>query len=202
MRQAILLLLLLCVISPALASYQYEFSGHIDLIERNEGHVLGDISLQQPFHGWFSYSIVPIQGNAYNQNASMSVTLDSLTLSYLDDHIYVRVSNNSSYNNDAFTFAVDNAQGNFSYSWFGVEFIDSSNSVFNNRDLPVSLDLADFDSTRLRVWGSQYPYPNSQSFNVEGVITTLTLIPEPATLSLLIPGCVLLYRRSKNHLKN
>lgn len=179
---------------------EFEFSGFIDNINSNENNALGNVYLNQSFDGWFSYSSVPDQYPSsattghYHQNASISVTLGTQTLSYIDDYVYIRVYNNYS-NEDKFSFGVDASQGDFDFTGYGIYLSDSTGVVFNNDDLPMSFDLAQFDSTRLTIAG--YKLPNHDWFDVGGEITNMTLIPEPGTLLLLGFGGLALLRKRR-----
>ena len=86
-------------------------------------------------------------------------------------------------------------QEDFNFTLYGVRFSDSTGMAFNNDDLPMSFDLAQFDSTRLAICG--YKLPNSDWCNIGGEITNMTLIPEPATLLLLGFGTVLVRKKQK-----
>ncbi|MBA7637709.1 hypothetical protein ES703_45356 [subsurface metagenome] len=114
---------------------EFEFSGFIDNINSNENNALGNVYLNQSFDGWFTYSSVADQYPSsattghYHQDASISVTLGTQTLSYIDDYVYIRVYNNYS-NEDEFSFAVDASQGDFSFTYYGVDLTDSTGMVF------------------------------------------------------------------------
>jgi hypothetical protein len=176
---------------------EFEFSGYIDDISANENNALGNVYINQPFEGWFTYSSVPDQSpnpayGRYHQNASISVTLGTQTITYFDDFVYIRVYDNYR-GEDEFSFAVDNRQGDFEFTGYGVHLSDSTGVVFNSDALPMSFDLTHFDSARLELHGHKYPVWDW--FDVSGEITSLILIPEPATLLLLGFGAVLLRKR-------
>ena len=195
-----LIMSIMLVLSIPLASIgsplTFEFSGYIDYIEANENNALGNLSLNQPFHGWFRYSVVPDQDadtnyGYYGQDASISVTLGTLTLPYIDDYVYVRVGNNYYNNNeDAFVHVVDGGQGDYNFTKFGIYLFDSTGTVYDNDALPVSFDLAQFDSTRLDIYGSTSPVYNW--FAVEGEITDITFVPEPISLILMATSFTIL----------
>ena len=179
---------------------EFEFSGFIDIINSNENNALGNVYLNQPFDGWFTYSSVPDQSSdpvygSYGQDASISVTLGTQIISYIDDYVIIVVSNNDYTGADSFLHVVDATQGDFSFTYYGVDLTDSTGMVFNNDDLPMSFDLAQFDSSMLVIAG--YKLPNWDWFYVGGEITNMTLIPEPATLLLLGLGGLALLRKRK-----
>lgn len=180
---------------------EYEFSGFIDTIVYNQNNVLPGLTINQPFEGRFSYSIIPDHISdpkygygVYHQDASISVSLDNLTLSYLDDFVNFLIYNEISSVEDGFYFAVDGDQGDYSFSNFGIILLDSTCQAFADNSLPLSLDLNDFTSSKLQLIGSKQMH---DYFNVEGTITSLTLVPEPATMSLLLGGLLLMNVRFK-----
>ena len=201
-----LIMLNLVFLSLSLAviadTVEFEFSGFIDTIYVNENNALGDVYINQPFEGWFSYSSVPdqwpdsVETGCYHQDASISVTLGTQTLSYIDDFVYIWVHNNHYYYNaDIFSFGVDGPQGDFDFGSYGVQFYDSTGTVFDNDDLPMSFELAQFDSARLTILGRKIP--SSGSFDIGGEITSITLIPEPGTVLLLGFGGLALLRKRR-----
>ena len=201
MKILILLFVLLWSIVPVAANtVKFEFSGFIDEIEANTNNALPGIHLNQPFHGWFSYSFVPDQTTnpdygVYSQNASISTTLGTLVFDHIDAHVYIRVANNYTDDEDIFSHAVDALSGNFSFTKYGVYLTDSTGMVFNTGELPTSLDMAQFDSTRFMLKG--YSLPNHDWFDVEGEITSITTVPEPSIFLLFALGGLILRRKHK-----
>jgi len=199
MKVLIFLFILLLSAIPAMANtVVFEFSGFIDTINSNENNALGNVYLNQPFNGWFSYSSVPDQTSnpdygVYVQDASISTTLGALALNYLDDQIYVTVANDYTDGEDRFWFGVDASNGDFSFTNYGIHLDDSTGMVYNTGVLPMSIDLADFDSTRFLLKG--YALPDGDWFDVEGEITNITAVPEPATFLLLGLGWVVLRKK-------
>lgn len=180
----------------------FSYEGIIDTINDNENDAIPGLHLGQEFHGWFQYEIVPDQDSSiyhgeYNQDTSIAVTLDDLTISYLDDFVYVRVYNigAGSPSNDAFSFAVDGGEVDYNFTYFGIELEDSTDTVFDSDALPISFDLTQFDSTRFKLHG--YKLPNWDWFSAEGQLTSLVQIPEPGTILLLGFGAVMLGKRKR-----
>ncbi len=198
------MIVLLVVVWLSYACYgeviEYEFSGFIDTINNNQNNVLPGVTINQPFEGTFSYSIVPdydpdsTRHGGYYQDASISVSLDYFTLSYLDDFVYFSIRDEISSGEDRFYFVVDGQQGDYNFSNFGIILLDSTRQVFTDDSLPLSLDLNDFTSSKLLLIGRKQM---QDYFNVEGTITSLTLVPEPATMSLLFGGLLLMNVRMK-----
>ncbi len=185
MKSIMLNLIFLSLSLPVMANtVKFEFSGYIDIINSNENNALGNVYLNQPFNGWFSYSSVADQYPSsattghYHQDASISVALGTQTLSYIDDYVYIRVYDNYQ-GEDTFSFGVDATQGDFNFTFFGVYLSDSTGMVFNNDDLPMSFNLAQFDSSRLVIAG--YKLPNWDWFDIGGKITNMTLVPHLPT---------------------
>lgn len=177
----------------------FEFSGFIDTINDNTNNVLPGIYTGQAFEGRFSYSAVPDQRptypqyGSYHQTASISTSLGALDLDYIDSYIYIRTTNLD--NCDSFSFLVDaiNGDSTLAFTGYGIELIDFTGAVFNTDALPMSLDLAQFDSKRFLLRG--YSFPDLDLFDVEGEITGLTLVPEPMSVLLLAFGCSLVKKR-------
>ncbi len=185
-------------------SVEFEFSGFINAVYSNENNALGNVYIAQPFEGWFTYSSVPDQyptspsTGHYFQHTSISVALDSQTLSYIDAVVYIRVYDNYS-SGDTFSFGVDASQGDFDFTNYGVRFSDSTGTVFIDDSLPMSFDLAQFDDRELTIAG--YRTPNGDWFHVTGEVTSLTLVPEPGTVFLFGLAGVGLLRRHRRYRK-
>lgn len=196
-RMLVMSLIITCSLNVFADVLIYEFSGHINEINENENNVLGDIQTGQSFSGWFSYSTsVPDQRpdtnyGTYHQDASIQIDIGGLTLSYLDDFVYVRTQNGIS--EDSFGFAVDAQQGDYNFTYFGLELIDSEAGVFDTDAIPLALDLSHFDSPVFILSGSHGPYVDY--FSLRGQITSLELVPEPCTLAMLALGGFLIRRR-------
>jgi hypothetical protein len=80
--------------------------------------------------------------------------------------------------------------------------LDSTHSAFASTTIPASLDLDAFDNNRGQV--QMYaPYDPAGAWNVFGDITSMTPIPEPGMVALLLSaglGLVLHARRRRTHL--
>ena len=196
MKSSSLILLLFLLTCTFANTVTFKFEGYIDVIEENTDDEI--FYEGQYFEGYFSYSLVPDQeprdgDGEYNQNASLSVTLDSTILPYFNDFVYLRVNNNSSYfNADRFLFSVDNSQGDYNFYNFGLELLDSSSSVFDSDALPINLNLTAFDTNIFYFYGSDTSYDN---FEAKGHITQLKLIPEPCSVALVGIGGFLVFWR-------
>ena len=198
------MIVLLVVVCLSYACYgeiiEYEFSGFIDTIGDNENNVLPGLTIDQPFEGRFSYSIIPDQDSdpgvgRYDQDVSISVSLDNFTLSILDDPVYFDITNGISSGEDIFYLGGQARRGDYYYTNFWVSLIDSTRQAFTDDSLPLSLDINDFTSSKLGISG--FKDPQRDFFSIEGTITSLTLVPEPATMSLLFGGLLLMNVRRK-----
>ena len=173
----------------------FEFEGYIDNIVKNENNVIEGVYLNQPFTGWFNYSTDvpdlnpsdPLRGTYY-QDASIVVNLGGQTYPYLDGFIYFSIANDN--DGDRFFYVVDGEYGDYSFTWFGLELIDSTGTAFATDDLPISLNIEDFDSAFFRMGGDEIS--TSDFFQIEGQITNIQYIPEPASLILLALGAVIM----------
>ena len=173
----------------------FEFEGYIDNIVKNENNVIEGVYLNQPFTGWFNYSTDvqdlapsnPLSG-LYYQDASIVVNLGDQTYPYLDGFINFTITNDN--DGDKFFYVVDGGYGDYGFTWFGLELTDSTGTVFATDDLPVSLNIDDFDSAFFRMAGDEIA--TSDYFRIEGQITNIQYIPEPTSFVLLALGGVAL----------
>ena len=162
---------------------QYLFAGEITDITFNQDNVLGNLSIGDPFNGYFELDLAvpdgapddPVVGS-YNQDAVMAVDLPELSLDY-SGFIYVTVYNDAGCCGDRFSMGVDNSLGDWNFSTFGPRLTDSTASAFESDALPPVLQLSDFDEPLFRLAG--YRISTSDAFQVSGVITSLIVIPAP-----------------------
>ena len=162
----------------------YLFAGEITDITFNQNNVLGNLSIGDPFNGFFELDLAVPDGSpddpvvgAYNQDAVMTVDLPELSLDY-SGFIYVTVYNDAGCCGDWFAMGVDNSFDDWNFSYFGVSFRDSTASAFESDALPAVLQLSDFDEPLFKLAG--YRISTSDAFQVSGVITSLILIPAPS----------------------
>jgi hypothetical protein len=175
----------------------FEFSGYVDSINYNENNVI-DVTMGQQLTGWFSYEIVPdlnsntSVGEYFQDNASMSMTLGTETVEYLNDFVYLRTYDQST---DNFSFMVDSTLPGYAGIWMHIILDDSTGTVFSSDALPTSLELAEFDSARFVFAGNKFNNDQYDSYYIQGDVTDLVAVPEPTTLTLLTLGGMLIRKR-------
>lgn len=173
----------------------YQFSGVIDTVTRNDNGVFPEGHPGQAFGGWFSYT----SESRTTEQGSVAFTLGTLQSQVIDDRCVVGMINNTanyrgSYVDYLSFFMYDN-DGEFNYSRTGLVFADYSRTVFNSGDpLPMFLSLSMFDIADFSISGNK----GTNYFVMDGHLTDLTLVPEPATLSLLAMGGVLIRRKKQS----
>lgn len=195
MRKVLLLLLALAIVSPAIAlTYTYQFSGNVTQLT-NPNNAIPGAYLNQPFTGTFSYSSMPFSSTGiYDQMASLKITLGSFTLDHTNKPTFITVANyatTATGRQDSFSFHASGTQGLYNYSRSGINLADSTRTVFSSTALPTSLLLNSFTLAQMNLTGSK----GASTFSIVGNVTTLTLIPEPATLLLLTAALPLLRRK-------
>jgi hypothetical protein len=195
MRKVFVLMMALSIITPALAQlYTYEFSGYVSQIT-NQNNAIPGVYLNQPFTGTFSYSSMPFSTTGiYDQPASLTIKLGTFTLTHTDKQTAITVINNltsATGKVDSFTFHASGTQGLYTYTRSGVTLQDSTRTAFTTTALPETLLLSAFNSAKMNLTGSK----GTDTFNIIGNITTLTLIPEPATLLMLAAAIPFLRRK-------
>jgi len=80
--------------------------------------------------------------------------------------------------------------GNLPLKWMKISITDRTGTAFSSDALPTTLDLSDFPELKaFEIYADEY---DTQLF---GHLTSLTLVPEPATLTLLVLGGLAVLRR-------
>ena len=168
---------------------QYAYTGEISSITFNQNNVLGDLQIGDPFDGIFEFDLSvpdvfpdnPITGS-YDQDGVMTVNLPAISLDY-SGHLFVWVHNDS-LSGDQFGIVADNSFGDFNVSSFGVILTDTTASAFDSDVLPSLLELFDFDGRKFRLSGSRLS--TGDSFSVMGTLTSLTIVPTPGTVIVVL----------------
>jgi hypothetical protein len=77
---------------------------------------------------------------------------------------------------------------------------DYPGTALSSDALPLTApDLSKWQSNNLSIFGGMYPFPPDGSktlFQINGTVTSVYLIPEPATIVLFVIGTSLFYRRN------
>lgn len=199
--------------SPAQAALvSYNFAGAITTASDplvNFGIVVGN-----PLAGSFTYDtslgvVSSGPGNVvYEQSAPLtfSVTVNGVQYSAANSSapLRVQVTDNSGGLNDQFVFhtvfagsLVHPLSGSYPFSNMALSLHDSSATVFSSTAIPSSLDLNDFDIAGFSLNLSQaLGEPESETLFL-GSITSLTPVPEPGSLVLLLTALPLMIRLSR-----
>jgi hypothetical protein len=150
-----LIFLFICTTVVTAHSYTFEFTGQIyaaggALSWRPEP--LRDI-VGQTFTGRFTYNdtVVPIIENPdtiytryyYDQNASVEISLDELSVTYLNGPIEIILDNNHyeprpGQYYDYFSYSFTTNISDFGPAEYQIYFLDTTGAVFNNFALPTS----------------------------------------------------------------
>lgn len=191
----ILPILLLTAILPRLSALTFSFSGTVWSVNTNTNLTLGDIQVDDPFFGTFSYEPTPdanpnVSQGVYNQNATLRLSIGGNEINYVNDFVYVRIGNGST---DYFDFAVDNSFDDWNMSYFGFEMEDSSGLAFADDSLPESIVLSSFDNPLFNLRGRRVS--TNEQFWLDLKVTSIVSIPEPWATAPLLAAAALLYAR-------
>ncbi len=186
---------------PAAAEVvRYAFAGTITEIYLNENNVLGELSIGDPFAGVFEFDpAVPdsnpgdVVGNYSQHGGALSVSLPELSLDYAGFLGLVVVDSAP----DRIFIGVDTQFDDFNVSDISLLLIDTTGSAFDSDQMPRLLELSWFDEPILRLIGDRIS--TSDSFGVQGVVTSLILVPAPnaCVMGALLGGAYLWRRRRR-----
>jgi hypothetical protein len=153
---------------------------------------------QPQYNGVYPYTTAPygmsltvgsvtFQTNSANVNFVVSLTNNFYSDPY--DSYGITSHNNLALNNG---LSVDRLQWGLA---------DYDGTTFSSTELPQEpLDLSKWQSNYLSVMGGRYPFPSPSEktlFQVNGHVTDVYLVPEPASLCLLAFGGLILRRKCK-----
>jgi len=188
----------------AAAPLLFFFSGQIT-DRRATNSVFTDPNTDQ-FYGYFSYdpAATVIAGNLY---PLLSFSVDGNPLNSTNG-TFVHGIPSISVSNDPFYGGGDSleirgiyppaASNPSDYGTTGIWFTDSSGLVFTNNSLPTSLSLSSFNSAWLQGPIALVIMPPKTTFDA-GIITQLTLVPEPTSCGLLGLGLVTAIFTKRRH---
>jgi len=209
MKKIILFFSLFLFASNVMAQiYTFEFTGHVysaggALAWRPEP--LRDI-VGQNFTGRFRYddAVVPIIENPdtiytryyYNQNTSVEISLDELSITYLNKPVEIIVDNNHYEPRprqyyDFFSYSFTTNISDFGPAKYQIYFLDTTGTVFNSFALPTSFNVSDFETNVFNIYMGTDEHP----IHFYGQIINVELIPEPTALVFLTLGTLLLRRK-------
>jgi len=193
MRPVIFPLAILLAAAPGIAqTYTYQFAGTINTIVLNENNAIPGVYLNQSFSGWFSYN----SDSQTTEIGAIAFTLGEFESAVIDDCCLATVLNNpapptSQSNYDLFSALFYDIQDDYEFWRTGITLKDSTCTAFDSDQLPTDLILSMFSVARLDISGSK----GEDDFNISGRITSLTQIPEPASLLILLSGTLCLRRK-------
>jgi hypothetical protein len=203
-----LCIFLVCFSNVRAQVYTFEFSGHIYSSGGQYSNIpqaLRNIEGQN-FSGWFQYddSISPVIENAgtvyeryhYDQIASIEVNLDHLSTSHINSPVSISVDNNryeprSRMYYDYFSYSFISVLPDYGSAEYQMYFRDTTGTAFNSFALPTSFDLSDFQADVFNIYMGTVNNP----IHFYGLVDTIALVPEPASLLLFSLGGLLIRRK-------
>lgn len=176
--------------SPALADVDlYNFTGTVLDIGGNQRNVAGPLRFGDAFSGTLTYE----SDGGSPQLGRITVDFPAGGFVYEGPSIFTKLFDDS-FGFDVLRLAADGSFGDFNFTNFGLTLQDSSNTVFGpSPELPAVLSFDDFDLRGFQVNGNQLSTGNQ--FFIAGSLSTLTLVPEPASFVLLGIGGVFMLKR-------
>ncbi|WP_146396155.1 hypothetical protein [Pseudobythopirellula maris] len=173
--------------TPALgASLTYVFSGEItEISSSNEAH---GVSLGDPFNGYMTFD----SDGWHSTAGTVQATLNGVNLLFTGESIYggvtaqpggyysLRVAADTGGSIDGSSFSAGN---------FGPEIEDRDGSAGIAESFPAAFDLSEFETNILKIFGTYLP--TNTRYSVSGTLTSLQLVPEPASLLTAMCGMLI-----------
>ncbi|WP_309398862.1 hypothetical protein [Cerasicoccus maritimus] len=181
-----------CQLANAALSAQ-TFTGTIDTININENDVLGPLAVDTIVNGYFTFNDDPgasLGGDIYS--ATTSISFSDLTLSLIDADTQVSAFDGGSipgFGFDIFTFAGFGPSSPQTDDMLIIETISllfstpDNSAIVSDEVLPYIVDLSLFPTARWELEGINLA---GDEFRISGPINSVSLVPEPATYSLLL----------------
>lgn len=186
-RTCLFTAVLLLSVTVMAQTVTYEFAGTIDEIHFNDNNVFSEGYVKQPFSGWFSYS----SDSDVTEIGAITFSLGTFQSSIIDDRCYALEESTSLY------FSFYGTQGDYVFGRTGLTFTDNSGAAFeDDNQLLTFLTLSMFDDVEFSIQG--YKKQGTVflgNFSLEGQVTSLTLVPEPASMLLMLMGGLYLRRK-------
>lgn len=177
-----------CLLLAGVAGAQlvtYAFTGTVDKVNFNTNNAFPEGYVGRSFSGWFSFS----SDSRTTEIGSMAFSIGSFQSPVINDRLYPPVSLPSIY------FYYYERTGNYDFGRTGFTFANYSGPAFGSK-LPTDIALSMFSAVRFSIQGSKIVNGvYSGNFDISGPVSTLQLIPEPATIALLAAGGLLLRKR-------
>jgi len=202
-RIAALLFVFMPIVCQA-AIIKIGFSGVVDSVSDPYNLLENGVQVSTLISGYYIYDSEtpnsdsqPLYNGLYqysNAPYGMSVVIGDLTFetNNSDADFEIAISNNFyGASHDYYGITSDNnySVGDLTIDSLHWQLDDYSGTALTNTDLPLdALDLLKWQTNRLSIMGGRYPFPSESEktlFGINGHITDVWLIPEPATFLLL-----------------
>ena len=194
MKRFFLLVVSLAAAVAGAQTYTYQFSGYLTNFSPSFTDLVPDAHVDQTFTGWFNYHSEPGLGTmgTATQQTSLVFSIGDFTLNHHNDDQTLLFLDNPTTGSDFFRVYAYGTQGDVEYWRTGLSFSDSTRTAFDSDSaIPELLTMDMFDEDGIKMsFDSDHGY-------MYGAITSLTVVPEPASLILLLTGGLML--RSKRH---
>lgn len=212
------LLLALSVAGQAAATpVEYAYTGVVTSLTDAGGLLAGSVMVGTTFTGTFAYddSVPDTNANAsfgrYEHPAHVgdfSLSLGPLSVSRANAGTFVLGIEDNTGVGDGFLLAPPSDEVALAgiashFAGFAILFVDSSGQVFDSDVLPQALSLADFDFDQpgLDFNMNLVFLAGTDSVSIDGAFTSLVLVPEPGTGSLVATGCLALAAARRRSLR-
>lgn len=189
MKKGLLLIVVLLPFAAAAETVTYEFAGAIKTINFNDNDAFPEGYIGQPFSGWFRYSsdshISEIGAIAFSIGSFQSDVIDERLLA-IEWPTYLYLS-------------YYDRQGDYHFGRTGLTLTDNTGQAFeNDSQVMTALSLPLFDEIEFQIEGFKKQGETIVgNFQLGGQVTALNLIPEPASIILMLTGgaCLLCKRK-------